>query len=118
MEEAYSEFETQSCLNLPGRIDHAVAAAAGDPEELIAREPINASEDMAVKGVRDIQLEENIFAFCNASSFEYGKVLVLIDRTSPPGNDAGKVAEGVALSSALGIRAGVFECRAIGWPHG
>ena len=63
-----SELEAQCCLDVPGRVDHAVAAAAGDPEVSIARPPVDAAENMPVKGVRYIEFEENISCL-HVSSF-------------------------------------------------
>src|SRR5262249_49513979 len=89
----------QCKLNLPRAVDHSMTTPAWHPEVLISRPPVNPPKDMPVEGIGDIRLEQDILPFSNASSFDDGKILILISRTSPPGDNSRKVSKDITSSS-------------------
>ncbi len=75
-----------------------MAATSGDAEETVIRIPVNTTECVPVKSVRDIQFEEDVLALADSSSFDYGEILVLVSWASPPGNNGGNISEDVTTS--------------------
>lgn len=65
-----SELVSQGGLYGSRRIDHRVAATSGDAEGTIAWTAINSPERMSIKGVGNIQFEEEILALTNSSSLQ------------------------------------------------
>src|SRR5215475_737011 len=97
---ATSELVAKHELDLPWPVNHAVATASGHTEILIAWPPINAAKGVTVEGIRYVGLEQNGVPLPNHGSFDDRKVLVLISRTSPPGDSRRQIPEDVAAAAS------------------